>query len=281
MKQIIWLFLLANWGKTMGQEMLPLPPNAELGREYAQCLIPDSAHRSTYYSYIPAYSWDEFLLEKTPELKQFMLELPIFDTIILRIPVDKITRMANLPDEFGLIKEKTKVSESSFKWIHKKYIKECLSANPSDCFGLALIEIPEQYTLIQKLVIKSTAHQQRYDDKDTILFKQVIEIKPLKKIAFDVPPQYEKVFMKKNPYAAYTEWRQVLCADGERSRYEATLMIQEALKKRGYYNGKLDNIMGEKTKAALLRFQKDNNLPSGNLNYETLKALRVLDEEDD
>jgi hypothetical protein len=33
--------------------------------------------------------------------------------------------------------------------------------------------------------------------------------------------------------------------------------------------------MGAKTKAALVKFQRDNGLPVGQLDYETLKALGV------
>ena len=34
-----------------------------------------------------------------------------------------------------------------------------------------------------------------------------------------------------------------------------------------------DNILGKDTRAALLKYQKDNNLPQGNLNVETMKHL--------
>jgi len=47
------------------------------------------------------------------------------------------------------------------------------------------------------------------------------------------------------------------------------------LNARGYNVGAADNQMGAKTKAALVKFQKDNGLPIGNLDYETLKALGV------
>jgi len=47
------------------------------------------------------------------------------------------------------------------------------------------------------------------------------------------------------------------------------------LTKAGYEPGPSDNIMGARTKAALTKFQKDKNLPVGNLDLETLKALGV------
>ena len=46
---------------------------------------------------------------------------------------------------------------------------------------------------------------------------------------------------------------------------------------RGYALPKFgaDNDFGSETKAALQQFQRDNGLPVGNLDFETLKALGV------
>lgn len=51
--------------------------------------------------------------------------------------------------------------------------------------------------------------------------------------------------------------------------------IQEALRAKGYDPGPTDNVLGAKTRTALTQFQKDNNLPVGNLNVETMRALGV------
>ena len=131
----------------------------------------------------------------------------------------------------------------------------------------------------QKLLPMPINAQPGKGDVDTVLFKQIINIKALNKIAFEVPPQYEKIFRKTNPNAIYSEWREVMCSDdGNRiSVYE----IQNALKKRGYYSSKIDNIFGKKTKNACIRFQKDNNLSTGNLNIETLQALGFYKNQND
>ena len=36
-----------------------------------------------------------------------------------------------------------------------------------------------------------------------------------------------------------------------------------------------DNVMGASTKTALVKFQRDNGLPVGQLDFETLKALGI------
>jgi peptidoglycan hydrolase-like protein with peptidoglycan-binding domain len=43
----------------------------------------------------------------------------------------------------------------------------------------------------------------------------------------------------------------------------------------GLFSGNPYNVMGERTKTALARFQKDKGLPTGNLDIETLKALGI------
>jgi peptidoglycan hydrolase-like protein with peptidoglycan-binding domain len=63
-------------------------------------------------------------------------------------------------------------------------------------------------------------------------------------------------------------------------RTQGVIKIQKALKQQGYYFGPFDDILGQKTKDAVLRFQKDKHLPVGNFNVETLKALGVWDEDD-
>jgi len=70
-----------------------------------------------------------------------------------------------------------------------------------------------------------------------------------------------------------TEWREVLC-DKDVSSYTIR-QIQSALSSRGYDPGPLDNVLGVRTKSALTKFQKDNNLPVGQLDFETLKALGI------
>jgi hypothetical protein len=71
----------------------------------------------------------------------------------------------------------------------------------------------------------------------------------------------------------FTAWREVLC--GEKVTGYTIRQIQEALNKKGYNIGTPDNVMGAKTKAALVKFQKDHGLPEGQLDMETLKALGV------
>jgi Putative peptidoglycan binding domain len=211
--------------------------------------------------------------------------LPVFDSILLKIPVDKATRMANIPDRYSLVNDKIMVKPTTCKWVFVTKPRECLSADPANCLPIVLIEVVPEYQKVEKLVLQSSLHQQRFDDIDTVVFKQMIELKAIIKTTIDVPPQYKKVFRKTNPHAHYSEWRQIAGCYCDYCPDSTTFRMQTVLKKRGYYHGELDNIMGNKTEAAVLHFQKDNNLPLRNQSYEAIIALREalfrLDDDDD
>ncbi|MCP5246775.1 MAG: peptidoglycan-binding protein [Burkholderiales bacterium] len=51
--------------------------------------------------------------------------------------------------------------------------------------------------------------------------------------------------------------------------------VQQALAKAGYKPGPADGVSGPRTLTALKSFQQDNNLASGELTKETLRALGV------
>ncbi len=53
------------------------------------------------------------------------------------------------------------------------------------------------------------------------------------------------------------------------------LDLKKALLEKGYDPGELNNILDDKTKAALIKFQNDQGLPSGALNISTLRRLGV------
>ena len=90
----------------------------------------------------------------------------------------------------------------------------------------------------------------------------------------ETPAQYNSV-TKTNLVTpgGFTEWREVVCdADITPALYRR---VQQALNDKGYNVGAVDGIIGAGTKAQLVKFQRDNNLPIGQLDVETLKALGV------
>ncbi len=99
-------------------------------------------------------------------------------------------------------------------------------------------------------------------------------IKPASSLTTEVPAEYEtiskRVLVKKG---GFTEWRQVVCESNITA--DLTREVQVALKNKGYDPGHLSNSIDSSTKAALIKFQKDNGLPIGQLDFETLRALGI------
>ncbi len=90
----------------------------------------------------------------------------------------------------------------------------------------------------------------------------------------ETPAQYNTI-TKRNLVTpgGFTEWREVVCSSDITPALNRR--IQQALKDKGYDVGVIDGIMGAGTKAQLVKFQRANNLPIGNLDTKTLEALGV------
>ncbi|MEO0339773.1 MAG: peptidoglycan-binding domain-containing protein [Bacteroidota bacterium] len=141
------------------------------------------------------------------------------------------------------------------------------------------IEVPAEYRNVSTKKLRATATASLAGDASSIDGEyrdiQVQKmVTPATTRVVDVPAKYEEVTTRKLvKKGGFEEWREILCAEQVTSY--TIRQIQDALKARGYDPGPLDNLLGTQTKAALVKFQKDNKLPIGNLNLETLKALGV------
>ncbi|MEM6396854.1 MAG: peptidoglycan-binding domain-containing protein [Bacteroidota bacterium] len=69
----------------------------------------------------------------------------------------------------------------------------------------------------------------------------------------------------------FQDWTEVACPD---EVTEVSIRdLQRALNRAGYDAGVADGIMGNRTRAALTKYQEDNNLPVGEMNLPTLRKL--------
>lgn len=69
----------------------------------------------------------------------------------------------------------------------------------------------------------------------------------------------------------FSDWVEVLCPN--KASGATIRQIQRKLNSLGYNAGTADGVMGARTKAALAKYQRDNNLPIGGMNQPTLKKL--------
>jgi hypothetical protein len=242
-----------------------VPENAEPGKCYAKCTVADK------YEIVK----EEVIVQpKTIKKERVPAKyITIVDTVMTQ---PKTIKKVKTEAVYEIVKEEVMVSPATTKWVKAKSEVGCLSPNPKDCEVLALVEMPAVYKTVEKKVLK----------KDEVIEDVVIpgEYSAVKREVLEkeetfkdveMPPKYKviekKVLVEKGGYQV---WRAVICAEDFTS--DIIKKIQKALANKGYQPGPVDGIMGAKTKAELFKFQKDENLPNGNLSIETLEKLGVM-----
>ncbi len=178
-------------------------------------------------------------LKTTATVREIEIPAEYKSIDMLKIKTPATTKMIEIPAEYINVVKRI-----------RKGCPEGFIDNGDDC--TRAVEIPAEYAsrTYQKLKTPS----------------QIREI--------DVPAEYvsitKKTLLKQGGYSV---WKEVLCEN--QINRNVIVAIQRALKNRNYDVGNVDQILGVKTKAALTQFQKDNGLPVGQLDIETLNMLRV------
>jgi peptidoglycan hydrolase-like protein with peptidoglycan-binding domain len=287
------------------------PPSAELGKCYAKCYIPSQYETvteqvltkaaATRLETVPAKyeTATETVLVKEAYTK--LVPVPAtFETVTEQMLIKEAgTKLVPVAPVFETVTEKVLVSEASTRWTMKKD-KNCMSADPNDCFVACYEEVPERYTTYTSSVLKTpaTVKEVAIDAQYKTVTKKVVK-SPATTKTIDVPAEYATITKKvlASPattvektsdaqyktitkrqlvkQGAYSDWREILC-DNKVTNYTVR-QIQQALTAAGYDVGPAgaDNVLGGDTRAALMQYQKDNSLPVGNLNIETLQKLGI------
>lgn len=287
------------------------PPSAEIGKCYAKCYIPSQYETVTEQVMTKAAATR---LEAVPAQYETVTEQMLvrdaytrleivpaqFETVTEQVLVKEAgTKVVPVPAVFETVTEKVLVSEASTRWTMKRD-KNCMSADPNDCFVACYEEVPERYTTYTSSVLKTPATTKTVDIPAEYKTMSVKRMKtPATTKTVEVPAEYKTVTKKvlKTPATTrevpidaayktitkrqlvkqgeYSDWREILC--GDKVTNYTIRQIQQALIAAGYDVGVAgaDNVMGADTRAALMQYQKDNNLPVGNLNIETLQKLGI------
>jgi len=286
-------------------------PTAELGKCYAKCYIPSQYETTTEkvlvkpatkkLKVVPATFetiTDKVLIKEAS--KKLVVVPAEYETTTEKVVIQEAsTKLVAVAAEYETTTEKVLIKEASTRWTMKKD-ENCMSANPNDCFVACFEEIPEQYTTYTSSVIKTPASTKTVDvpAKYKTITKRVIKT-PATTKTVDVPAEYKTISKKvvKTPATTtsvdsdaeyktvtkralvkageYSDWREVLCSGDVTS--DVNRQIQLALMNKGYDIGPAgaDNVLGGQSRAALMQYQRDNNLPVGNLNTETLDHMGV------
>lgn len=290
-----------------------LPPTPEDGKCYAKCKMPDryetvtiqklkKAGKTTVSTAKPQYRTEtETIVVKEASVK-YIYKPAVYETVEKQVLAKEgyCTKKV-IPAQYSYEStNKTLVKPEGGRWVRKKKDPNCLSANPEDCFIMCwevtpaeysydtqktlissesedVIQIPATYRTIKIQVIKEPARTETVviPEVTKTIKKQVrVNSDCLGDVINSTPNQYTTVTEKRLvSTGGYTEWVEILCAADTSD--EVIRQVQKALKTKGYSVGSADGVMGIKTRSMLIQYQKDNGLPQGNLNIETLKSLGV------
>lgn len=233
---------------------------------------------------------------------------PQFSTITERVKVkdaESYVKAENPVPVQQLFETETITIETSpayQTWRKTKRKKNCKSDNPNDCLEWELVDVPAQKTTIQRKVRKdvqypvteaptvSSPAEYITITKSTLVkggsYKEVkvpaqyqtitrkILIEPRRFERVQVPAEY-KIVNKLVPIkdGGFMEAVEVVCKE-EYPQYLRN--IQRKLVALGYYEGRVDGVLGKSTKDAITRYQADRRLPIGQLDYSTLKSLDLV-----
>lgn len=210
--------------------------------------------------------------------------------------------------KYEFIDEQIELAPASTKWVKKKADKNCLSADPNDCLVWCLQETPAKYKTVTSseilpceegwdvvgndctrridkpaefvYVLDSIAANelQRSCPEIKVVKQNVVKriiIQPQNIDTISISATYDTIQRRELIKAGgFTEWYEVLCEDEIDERLNSRLCQELSL--RGYHPDSEAEYPNGQTKEALIKFQKDNGLPIGQMDFETLEALGLL-----
>ena len=255
MKTILSFLFCLSFLCLKAQDKVPVIPQAEPGKEYATCVHP-------------------------------------FDTLYEERGVLKVTfpRWESGTDTIFKTSENIQrvvVKSAATRWLFRYSDRNCLSAESSNCISLAYVEIsPEirnihftendSFKIVQVERLTRSAALEWVAQSSIPSSDDFVEVKPYESGEYryfkDETHQIIYVYSKSNKWRT---WREVLCTCGGYPPY-IVADIQQVLKQKGYYSDTISNVIDAPTKMAIVRFQKDNQLPIGSFDYETLRELDII-----
>ena len=132
--------------------------------------------------------------------------------------------------------------------------------------------IPAKYKMVKHQVIDVPASVR--EEIIPAVYKAVSKrvLKKAEEVRMEeIPAQYQTVTKKVLRENGDMQWQRIVCPKHQTP--QMNLDMQKALREAGYDPGPNDNVFGPRTYAAMIQYQKDNNMWQGHLDYPTAKAL--------
>ncbi|MFK8006693.1 MAG: peptidoglycan-binding protein [Saprospiraceae bacterium] len=134
--------------------------------------------------------------------------------------------------------------------------------------------IPATYKTITKQVVKTPAstREEIIPAVYETVSKRVLNVAEQVRIE-EIPAVYKTVIKKVIREKGDMEWRRIVCPKHQTA--QLNIEMQKALRAAGFNPGPNDNVFGPRTYAAMVAFQKANNMWQGHLDYKTAEALNL------
>ncbi|MCB9331892.1 MAG: peptidoglycan-binding protein [Lewinellaceae bacterium] len=88
-----------------------------------------------------------------PATKYFVVSEAQLETVQEPIEIEQAyMQLEALPRIFEPVLERVEVRPPTTRWVRKKADRDCLSADPDDCFVWCMVEVPAQYQMIYRQV---------------------------------------------------------------------------------------------------------------------------------
>jgi hypothetical protein len=157
---------------------------------------------------------------------------------------------------------------AEYKIVEKKIFKTAATTKK--------VIVPAKYETVKKKVVDTPAHTKKVviPAKYKTVDVKVEDI-PAKTEKIDIAAEYKTVTKKLKISEPKIVWKNILCETN--TTEDVIRKLQRELIKRGYKAKYIDGYYGKLTKAAVNKYQKDNNLASGALTIDTLKSLGVVE----
>lgn len=284
-----------------------LPPNAKPGHCYARVVIPETYKTEMQRVLV---SQEDSKITTSPARYETVQEKVLvseaydklnvipatYKTVTEEVLVkDATSKLVTKSAEYKTVTEQVLVKPAYTTW--KKGRGPIEKINDSTGEIMCLVEVPAEYKTVSrkelvkperteevkipavyKTVTKKVVDQLARTEKVTVpavyrtveVVKQVEAPKEKKTV---IPAVYQDVPKQVKVTDADMEWRETLCETN--TTQDVVRRLQKTLEAKGYDPVWIDGVYGSKTRAAVVAYQKDNDLASGQLTMQTLDHLGV------
>ncbi len=261
---------------------------------HAKCLVPDEYEAIADSNFITKNASSDIAPQKIKITEPIIEE--VTDSIVLKKIYSKwvINTAIKPPKRVRILAPIYKdsviwvvVEKERFKWVATKGDADYMSQNSNNCLVLFCLKVPEQYQRLhylheikppRKIVAKDTIalnaaeleHFGTIETKNEQIIYYHETLKQMARVDFPIANNAEYVLPNKKLVrkGGMAEWDIINKGYSSKRSQLRVEQIRAALTARGYKIGQ-----DEFVKPALVQLQKDNNLPIGSLDLQTMKAL--------